>query len=76
MQYQTSRILARNTHIAVAIYQCLYIYSPLHAMPHTFEVVQWLAFPLLLITGIWLRKGQVIWLAMAERFARRNSIAG
>ena len=73
MHYQTSRILARNTHIAVAIVQCAYIYTPIHAMPHAIEGVQWVTFPLLMISGFWLRKGHVVWNALAHRHSMANA---
>lgn len=61
MSFQSSRILARNIHIVVALFQFIYIYSPLHSWPKAILIVQWVTFPLLLLTGIWLRKGQQMW---------------
>lgn len=62
MTYQQSRILAKNIHILVAVYQFIYIYGPLHHWQHGLTVVQFITFPLLFLTGLWLRKGQKIWI--------------
>ena len=70
MQYQTTRILARNTHILVALYQFAYIYGPLHDWHYGLAVEQWVMFPLLLISGLWLRKGQVVWHYFIHRQSR------
>ncbi|MCE3232653.1 MAG: uncharacterized protein K0R98_910 [Rickettsiaceae bacterium] len=61
MQYKTTRKIALKIHIIVAVYQLLYIYSPLHEWQYAFTVVQFVAFPLLAITGFWLARGKKIW---------------
>ncbi len=68
--YQYSRVFARNVHIIVALFQFFYIYGPLHTVPDAIKIVQYVTFPLLLITGIWLRKGGVIWNGMQKRKAK------
>lgn len=73
MHYQATRVLARNVHILVAVFQFIYVYSPLHAWPHAISIVQWVTFPLLLITGIWLRKGQVLWFMLQSRTPRHSA---
>ena len=60
MSFAASRILARNLHIFAACLQMLLLYSPLHHWPHTVELMRWGSFPLLLLSGLWLRKGAVI----------------
>lgn len=61
MHYQTSRTLARRGHIAIAVFQFVYIYTPLHAWPHGITIVQWVTFPLLVLSGVWLHSGGKIW---------------
>ncbi|MDX1922390.1 MAG: hypothetical protein SFW65_04605 [Alphaproteobacteria bacterium] len=58
ISFKTSRNLAANLHIAIAIFQLSFIYTPLHDVPHMFAVVQWVSTPLLLISGFWLTFGK------------------
>lgn len=62
MQYQSSRKFARILHLAIAVFQFVYIYTPLHRWHYGLSVVQWITFPLLVISGLWLWKGHKIWL--------------
>lgn len=61
MHYQTTRKLARGGHIAIALVQLVYIYTPLHNLPHALLAVQCITTPLLVISGMWITKGQKIW---------------
>jgi len=61
-QYQASRKTARYMHLAIAFFQLIYIYTPLHSWQYGLLIVQWVTFPLLILSGIWMMKGQKIWL--------------
>jgi len=43
--------LIRLIHIVAAIYNLLFVYTPLHEWSHGFQVVQYISMPLLLISG-------------------------
>jgi hypothetical protein len=61
MHYQSTRTLARRGHIAIAVFQFAYIYTPLHLWHYGLAVVQWVTFPLLVLSGVWLHSGSRIW---------------
>ncbi len=42
----------RLTHIAGALFNLLFVYTPLHQWPHGFAVVQFISMPLLIVTGV------------------------
>ncbi|MBI1272857.1 MAG: hypothetical protein GC131_02080 [Alphaproteobacteria bacterium] len=52
MHYLTRRI-ARNIHIAAALYNVAYIYTPIHAWSYGLAVLQYISFPLLIVTGLY-----------------------
>lgn len=62
MHYQSTRKFARILHLAIAAFQFVYIYTPLHTWEHGLSLVQWVTFPLLVISGLWLWKGHKLWL--------------
>jgi len=66
-----SRRLASKTHIFIALYQFVYIYTPLHDWRYGLASVQWLTFPLLLASGSWLLLGRRLFGLRRER-ARRS----
>ena len=43
--------LIRIAHIAAAIFNLAFVYTPLHGWEYGFPVVQYLSMPLLVITG-------------------------
>ena len=61
MHYQTTRKLARASHIAIAVVQLVYIYTPVHDLPNAMLFVQIVTTPILIMSGIWITKGQKIW---------------
>lgn len=61
MHYQTTRKISRLGHIAIAVVQLVYIYTPVHNLPYALAVVQCVTTPILVISGIWITKGQKIW---------------
>lgn len=42
----------RLTHIIAALYNLLFIYTPLHSWEHGFTVVQYVSTPLLILSGV------------------------
>ncbi|MGA2637831.1 hypothetical protein [Methylocella sp.] len=71
-----SRKLASKTHIFIAVYQFVYIYTPMHDWRYGLASVQWLTFPLLLATGSWLVLGRRLYGPKRERGARRSEAPG
>jgi hypothetical protein len=67
-----SRKLASKTHILIAVYQFVYIYTPMHDWRYGLASVQWLTFPLLLATGSWLFLGRRLYGPKRERGAGRS----
>ena len=63
MHYQTTRKLARATHLAIALFQFVYVYTPLHHWHYALPLVQWVTFPLLILSGLWMVSGRKIWYA-------------
>lgn len=61
MQYQLTRKLARGGHILIALVQLAYIYTPIHNLPYALLTVQCITTPLLVLSGIWISKGQKMW---------------
>ena len=61
MQFHTTHKFARITHILIAVFQFFYIYTPLHAWHYGLTVVQWITFPLLVISGGWMAAGRKLW---------------
>lgn len=61
MNYQFTRKVARGGHILIAAVQLIYIYTPLHNLPYALLAVQFITTPLLVLSGIWITKGQKIW---------------
>jgi len=61
MHYQNTRKLARGGHILIAAAQLAYIYTPIHNLPYSLLAVQFVTTPLLVISGLWITKGQKIW---------------
>lgn len=43
--------IVRFLHIAAALFNLAYVYTPLHTWPHGIIIVQYLSMPLLIITG-------------------------
>lgn len=47
----TDSLPVRLAHIVAALYNLLFIYSPLHGWEYGFTIVQYVSTPLLVITG-------------------------
>jgi predicted tellurium resistance membrane protein TerC len=53
----TQRIIVRWTHLVLAIPIIGYIYSPFEQLPDYAPTVRFVAFPVILVTGLWMWKG-------------------
>jgi len=64
----TQRIIVRWIHLVLAIPIIGYIYSPFEQLPDYAPVVRFIAFPVILLTGLWMWKGHLV-----RRFFSRGS---
>ena len=56
----TQRIIVRWIHLVLAIPIIGYIYSPFEQLPDYAPVVRFIAFPVILVTGLWMWKGHLV----------------
>ena len=56
----TQRVIVRWIHLVLAIPIIGYIYSPFEQLPGYAPTVRFVAFPVILVTGLWMWKGQLI----------------
>lgn len=56
----TQRVIVRWIHLVLAIPIIGYIYSPFEQLPNYAPTVRFVAFPVILVTGLWMWKGQLI----------------
>ena len=64
----TQRSIFRWAHLVLAIPTIGYVYSPFEELPNYAPVVRFVAIPVLVITGLWMWKGQ----AVRRRFSRKS----
>lgn len=60
MKDSTKRSIVRWIHIVFAIPIIGYIYSPFAELPNYAPVVRYIAFPMMVVTGLWMWKGHVL----------------
>jgi len=60
MKASTERKIIRWLHIVLSIPIIGFIYGPVASFTRPALFVKWLAFPLLVLSGLWLWKGQVL----------------
>jgi len=60
MKASTERKIIRWIHIIASIPIVGYIYGPVKNFPHAVIAVQWVLFPLIVLSGLWLWKGQTV----------------
>ncbi len=53
----TQRVIVRWLHLVLAIPIIGYIYSPFDQLPNYAPTVRFVAFPVILVTGLWMWKG-------------------
>ena len=56
----TQRIIVRWIHLVLAIPIIGYIYSPFENLPDYAPTVRFVAFPVILLTGLWMWKGHLV----------------
>jgi len=57
MKAATERKIIRWVHIIGSIPIIGYIYGPVKNFPHAVNAIQWVLFPLIVISGLWLWQG-------------------
>jgi len=55
----TQRVIVRWLHLVLAIPIIGYIYSPFEQLPEYAPVVRFVAFPVILLSGLWMWKGHL-----------------
>jgi hypothetical protein len=60
MKAATERKIMRWFHILISIPIVGYIYGPVKDIPRAAFAVQWVFFPLIVLSGLWLWKGHLV----------------
>lgn len=63
----TKRSIQRWIHIVFSIPIAGYIYSPFAELPNYAPVVRYVAFPVMVLTGLWMWKGHVLRRLVSKR---------
>lgn len=69
----TQRSIFRWTHIILAIPVVGYVYSPFQNLPDYAPVVRYIAIPVMVMTGVWMWKGQWLIRLISRRPVRQNA---
>ena len=56
----TQRVIVRWLHLILAIPIIGYLYSPFENLPDYAPTVRFVAFPVILVTGLWMWKGHLV----------------
>ena len=72
MKDATKRSILRWIHIVFAIPIAGYVYSPFEELPNYAPVVRFVAIPALVLTGLWMWKGD----AVRRLFSKKPTVAG
>lgn len=56
----TKRSIQRTIHLVFSIPIAGYIYSPFKELPNYAPVVRYVAFPIILLSGLWMWKGHLV----------------
>ena len=70
MKASAERKLIRWIHIVFSVPIIGYIYGPVATIPVSAMIVKWIIFPLLVLSGLWLWKGQVV----KKRFKNKEQL--
>lgn len=70
MKASAERKLIRWIHIVFSVPIIGYIYGPVATIPVSAMIVKWIIFPLLVLSGLWLWKGQVV----KKRFKNKGQL--
>lgn len=68
MKASTERKIIRWFHILASIPLIGFIYGPVSSIPQAVLALKWVIFPLIVLSGLWLWKGQSL-----KRWARKQS---
>ena len=67
MSSATRRSILRWIHIVLAIPIAGYVYSPFQNLPDYAGPTRYVFLPLLVLTGLWMWKGHVVWRLVSKR---------
>ena len=70
MKASAERKLIRWIHIVFSVPIIGYIYGPVATIPVSAMIVKWIIFPLLVLSGLWLWKGQLV----KKRFKNKGQL--
>jgi len=70
MKASAQRKIIRWIHIIASIPIIGYIYGPVREFPNAVRAIQWALFPLIVLSGIWLWKGQAV-----KKWVKRKKLA-
>ena len=73
MSSATKRWIPRLIHLIFSIPIVGYVYSPFEELPNYAPVVRFVAIPALVLTGLWMWKGQVLRRLISKRPAQQNA---
>lgn len=73
MKEATQRSILRWMHIVFAIPIVGYIYSPFEQLPNYAPTVRFVAFPFILLSGVWMWKGHVVRRLVSKRAAPQDA---
>jgi predicted tellurium resistance membrane protein TerC len=65
----TQRVIVRWLHLVLAIPIIGYIYSPFDQLPNYAPTVRFVAFPVILLSGLWMWKGHLVRRMFAKNIA-------
>jgi hypothetical protein len=60
MRAATERKIVRWLHIIASIPIVGFIYGPVKNIPYAVHAIQWVLFPLIVLSGLWLWKGHLV----------------
>ena len=69
----TQRIIVRWIHLVLAIPIIGYIYSPFEQLPDYAPIVRFVAFPVILLSGLWMWKGHLVRRLFSKRSSQANA---
>jgi hypothetical protein len=75
MKQSTVRWILRWIHIVVAIPIYGYLYSPFEKLPQYAPPTRFVFFPLMVVSGLLMWKGHLLWRLFAKRPARQSAAA-
>jgi hypothetical protein len=75
MTQSTKRSILRSVHIILGIPIIGYVYSPFQNIPQYAPMTRFIFLPLLILTGLWMWKGQVVRRLFSKRSVSDGAIA-